>query len=271
MTAIAHFIAITCYIGAAALAATPFARPVGAPVRGVVALLAARRPRARSPGLRPTRSASGSCRSPGSDRRCRSPASCWPPRCCVVEIAGARREPDARRGAARGHPDDLREPHRTHARRRAAGRARRVAVRAHRAELRRHRGVRHRGGRGLHVSRRATRAQVAALRRDLPLLPAARDARSREPRRGDRGMARPHARRRARRHVFASRIASSASQARVGDRAPGSRSPAIALGRVVGGWQARRAAMYSSVSFVAVVVLYVAFRVAETNGGGRFL
>jgi len=39
MTAIAHFIAITCYIGAAALAATPFARPVGAPVRGVVALL----------------------------------------------------------------------------------------------------------------------------------------------------------------------------------------------------------------------------------------
>src|SRR3954471_9837001 len=40
MTAIAHFIAITCYIGAAALAATPFARPVGPPVRGVVALLA---------------------------------------------------------------------------------------------------------------------------------------------------------------------------------------------------------------------------------------
>ncbi len=40
MTAIAHFIAITCYIGAAALAATPFARPVGAPVRGVTAVLA---------------------------------------------------------------------------------------------------------------------------------------------------------------------------------------------------------------------------------------
>jgi HemX protein len=45
----------------------------------------------------------------------------------------------------------------------------------------------------------------------------------------------------------------------------------IALGRVAGGWQARRAAVYSSVSFAAVVVLYVAFRVAETNGGGRFL
>jgi ABC-type uncharacterized transport system permease subunit len=45
----------------------------------------------------------------------------------------------------------------------------------------------------------------------------------------------------------------------------------IALGRVVGGWQARRAAIYSSVSFAAVIALYVAFRVAETNGAGRFL
>ena len=45
----------------------------------------------------------------------------------------------------------------------------------------------------------------------------------------------------------------------------------IAIGRVVGGWQARRAAIWSSVSFAAVVLLYVAFRVAETNGGGRFL
>ena len=45
----------------------------------------------------------------------------------------------------------------------------------------------------------------------------------------------------------------------------------IALGRVAGGWQARRAALYSSLSFAAVVVLYVAFRVTEANGGGRFL
>ncbi len=45
----------------------------------------------------------------------------------------------------------------------------------------------------------------------------------------------------------------------------------IALGRLAGGWQARRAAIYSSVSFTAVIVLYVAFRVAETNGRGRFL
>src|ERR687890_338794 len=41
MTAIAHFVAISCYVGAAALAATPFARPVGAPLRGVVAVLGA--------------------------------------------------------------------------------------------------------------------------------------------------------------------------------------------------------------------------------------
>src|SRR4029079_5357986 len=41
MIAIAHFIAISCYIGAAALAAVPFARPVAAPVRGVLGLLAA--------------------------------------------------------------------------------------------------------------------------------------------------------------------------------------------------------------------------------------
>ena len=39
MIAIAHFLAITLYLGAAALAAAPFARPVPAPVRGVSALL----------------------------------------------------------------------------------------------------------------------------------------------------------------------------------------------------------------------------------------
>ena len=41
MVAIAHFIAISCYVGAAALAATPFVRPVQAPVRPVVGALAA--------------------------------------------------------------------------------------------------------------------------------------------------------------------------------------------------------------------------------------
>ncbi|MGH7665058.1 MAG: cytochrome c biogenesis protein CcsA [Gemmatimonadaceae bacterium] len=43
MIAIAHFVAVSCYIGAAALAATPFARsvPPSPPVRGVILLLAA--------------------------------------------------------------------------------------------------------------------------------------------------------------------------------------------------------------------------------------
>lgn len=45
----------------------------------------------------------------------------------------------------------------------------------------------------------------------------------------------------------------------------------IALGRVAGGWQARRAAIYSSISFAAVVGLYVVLRIAESNGRGRFL
>jgi HemX protein len=44
----------------------------------------------------------------------------------------------------------------------------------------------------------------------------------------------------------------------------------IALGRVLSGWQARRAAVYSSVSFAAVLLLYVAFRVS-LSGAGQFL
>ena len=40
MIAIAHFVAISCYVGAAALAAAPIARPVRAPVRLVIAALA---------------------------------------------------------------------------------------------------------------------------------------------------------------------------------------------------------------------------------------
>ncbi len=41
MMVIAHFIAISCYIAAAALAALPFARRVEAPVKGVISVLAA--------------------------------------------------------------------------------------------------------------------------------------------------------------------------------------------------------------------------------------
>jgi ABC-type uncharacterized transport system permease subunit len=44
----------------------------------------------------------------------------------------------------------------------------------------------------------------------------------------------------------------------------------VAAGRVTRGWQAQRAAKYSSVAFVAVLILYVAFRVAEP-AAGKFL
>ena len=40
---------------------------------------------------------------------------------------------------------------------------------------------------------------------------------------------------------------------------------AVAVGRMVGGWQARRAALVSSVTFAFVVALYVAFRVASAD------
>ena len=45
----------------------------------------------------------------------------------------------------------------------------------------------------------------------------------------------------------------------------------VALGRVLGGWQARRAALYSSAAFAAVLVLYVALRVVLTGPEGKFL
>ena len=41
---------------------------------------------------------------------------------------------------------------------------------------------------------------------------------------------------------------------------------AVALGRILGGWQAQRAAWVSSVCFAAVVALYVAFRMAGPSG-----
>ena len=44
----------------------------------------------------------------------------------------------------------------------------------------------------------------------------------------------------------------------------------IALGRILVGWQARRAAVYSSLSFVAVVLLYAALRLSS-SGSGQFL
>jgi len=42
---------------------------------------------------------------------------------------------------------------------------------------------------------------------------------------------------------------------------------ALALGRILGGWQARRAALMSAVTFASVIVLYIVFRVAVLNRG----
>jgi ABC-type uncharacterized transport system permease subunit len=42
----------------------------------------------------------------------------------------------------------------------------------------------------------------------------------------------------------------------------------IALGRTLGGWQARRAAMATTTSFAAVVLLYVALRLTGATNAG---
>jgi hypothetical protein len=42
---------------------------------------------------------------------------------------------------------------------------------------------------------------------------------------------------------------------------------ALVLGRVLRGWQARRAALMSAVTFASVMVLYVVFRMASLNRG----
>ena len=42
---------------------------------------------------------------------------------------------------------------------------------------------------------------------------------------------------------------------------------ALALGRVLRGWQARRAAVMSAVTFASVIALYVVFRMASLNRG----
>ncbi|HEX6627279.1 MAG TPA: cytochrome c biogenesis protein CcsA, partial [Gemmatimonadaceae bacterium] len=42
---------------------------------------------------------------------------------------------------------------------------------------------------------------------------------------------------------------------------------ALALGRVLRGWQARRAALMSALTFASVVLLYVVFRIASLNRG----
>jgi ABC-type transport system involved in cytochrome c biogenesis permease subunit len=42
---------------------------------------------------------------------------------------------------------------------------------------------------------------------------------------------------------------------------------ALVLGRLLRGWQARRAAIMSTVTFASVIALYVVFRMASLNRG----
>jgi ABC-type transport system involved in cytochrome c biogenesis permease subunit len=42
---------------------------------------------------------------------------------------------------------------------------------------------------------------------------------------------------------------------------------ALAIGRVLRGWQARRAALMSALTFASVIALYVVFRMASLNRG----
>src|SRR6478752_1722747 len=235
MTAIAHFIAITCYLGAAALAATPFARPVGAPVRGVVAVLGLgvlahlaglaayvhRVGQLPLTGLGPSLSFAGlvlaatlllveALARDVSLTLVAAPLAAVPTTFATAAAAGCmylveRRELKSRRFGAiyRFFPPLA-----------TLDRVNHVAAIA--------------GWLGLTLGVvLAVTYSVAYRELSVPKV------------------------------IWATGAWLAVS--------------AIALGRIVAGWQARRAAIYSSLSFAAVIALYVAFRVAETNGGGRFL
>ena len=165
MIAIAQFIAISFYLGAAAFAAVPFARPVAGARTGVLAALAAgvtahivallafglSAGAVPMTGLGPV----ALLRRPHSGRDA-----------ARRRVPGTRRQPDARRRAS-GGDSDASAPTSSASTPgpRAGRRARGVALRAHRPELRRHLGVCDgRGGR-LDVPPAAARAEVAAFRR----------------------------------------------------------------------------------------------------------
>jgi HemX protein len=269
MTAIAHFVAITCYIGAAALAATPFARPVGAPVRGVAALLAAgvfahaaglfeyaqRVGQLPLTGLGPSLSFAGLVLAATllvveiaardvSLTLVAAPLAAIPTTCAnlIGLIPGA--EPVGARGvwlaahialsflgiAAFGTAA-------------AAG----CMYLVERRELKSRRfGAIYRFFPPLDTLDRVNHVSAIAGWLILTL-----------------GVVLAVTYSIAYRELSVLKVvwATVAWLAVSG----------IALGRVMGGWQARRAAIYSAISFAAVVALYVAFRMAETNSGGRFL
>jgi ABC-type uncharacterized transport system permease subunit len=269
MTAIAHFVAITCYIGAAALAATPFARPVGAPVRGVSALLAAgvlahlagllsyahRVGQLPLTGLGPSLSFAGFVLAATllvveiaardvSLTLVAAPLAAVPTTCANLIGLIPSIEPAGARGwwlvahialsfggiAAFGTAA-------------AAG----CMYLVERRELKSRRfGAIYRFFPPLETLDRVN--HVAAVVAWLGLTLGVMLAVTYSVTYRELSLLKV---------VWASGAWLAVS--------------AVALGRVVGGWQARRAAIYSSVAFFAVVALYIAFRLAETNGGGRFL
>jgi HemX protein len=269
MTAIAHFVAITCYLGAAALAATPFARPVGAPVRGVIALLgvgvlahvagllvyAQRVGQLPLTGLGPSLSFAGLVLAATlliveiaahdvSLTLVAAPLAAVPTMCAslIGLIPGV--EPAGARGAwLFAHIALSFVGIAAFGTAAAAG----CMYLVERRELKSRRfGAIYRFFPPLATLDRVNHVAAIAGWLGLTL-----------------GVVLAVTYSLAYRELSVLKVvwAMGAWLAVSG----------IALGRIVGGWQARRAAIYSSVSFAAVVVLYVAFRFAETNGGGRFL
>src|SRR4051812_41335217 len=269
MTAIAHFVAITCYIGAAALAATPFARPVGAPVRGVAALLAAgvlahaaglfayalRVGQLPLTGLGPSLSFAGLVLAATllvvevaardvSLTLVAAPLAAIPTICANLIGMSPGLEPAGARGVwLFAHIALSFLGIAAFATAAAAG----CMYLVERRELKSRRfGAVFRFFPPLDTLDRVNHLAAIAGWLVLTL-----------------GVVLAVTYSLAYRELSVLKLvwATGAWLAVTG----------IALGRVVGGWQARRAAIYSSVSFAAVIVLYVAFRFAESNGGGRFL
>jgi len=269
MTAIAHFVAISCYVGAAALAATPFARPVGAPVRGVVALLGAgvlahlaglidyAREVGQLPltGLGPALSFAGLVLAATlliveliardvSLTLVAAPLAAVPTICAnLVGFAPGVEQPGARGAWLFAHIALSFVGIAAFGTAAAAG----CMYLVERRELKSRRfGAIYRFFPPLATLDRVNHVAAIAAWLGLTLgvvLAVTYSIAYRE-------LSLPKV-------IWATGAWLAVS--------------AIAIGRVAGGWQARRAAIYSSVSFAAVVALYVAFRVAETNGGGRFL
>jgi ABC-type uncharacterized transport system permease subunit len=269
MTAIAHFIAITCYVGAAALAATPFARPVGPPVRGVVALLglgvlahlaglvsyALHVGQLPLTGLGPSLSFAGLVLAAAlllvellardvSLTLVTAPLAAIPTVCANLVGFAPGLEPAGARGAwLIAHVALSFLGIAAFGTAAAAG----CMYLVERRELRSRRfGAIFRFFPPLATLDRVN--HVAAITGWLVLT---------------LGVVLAVTYSVAYRELSVPKV--------VWAMAAWLAVSAIAIGRVVGGWQARRAAIYSSLSFAAVIVLYVAFRVAETNGGGRFL